>query len=62
MPLFFTFHCKIETGIYTANSETYVSKIRQTQQKQSSGTWELHQVELGLLLLTRIRIPLALFF
>lgn len=42
MPLFFTFHCKIQTGVYTANSETYVLKIRETQQKQSNGTWELH--------------------
>lgn len=42
MPLFFTFHCKIQTGVYTANSETYVLKIRETQQKQNNGTWELH--------------------
>lgn len=40
MPLFFTFHCTIQTGIYTENSETYVPKIRQTQQKQSNGAWE----------------------
>lgn len=44
MPLFSTFHYKIETSIYTDNSETYVSKTRQTQQKQSNETWELHMI------------------
>ena len=39
MPLHFTFHCKAQTSIYTANSKTYVLKIRQTQQK--AGQWHL---------------------
>lgn len=57
MSLFFTFHCAIETGMCTANSKTHVSKIRQTQQKQSNGTWSF-----ALLLLTRIWISQALCF
>lgn len=66
MPLFFTFHCKIETGIYSANSETYVPKIRQTQQKQSNGTCELQIITsrqdsnpTGFIFLTKVKAHIS---
>lgn len=38
----FTSHCKMETGIYTANSKSYVSKVRQTEQDEGSGAGSTH--------------------
>lgn len=35
MSLFFPSHWKIETGIYTANSKTWVSKMRQQSKKRA---------------------------
>lgn len=66
MPLFFTFHCKIETGIYTAHPKTCVSKIRQTQQKQSNGIWKLHIIAshqdsnpTGFIFLTKVKAHIS---
>lgn len=66
MSLVFTFHCTTETSIYTENSKTYVSKIRQTQQKQSNGNWKLHIIAshqdsnpTGFIFLTRVKAHIS---